>query len=426
MLLANLSTPLLGLVDTAILGHLGSAVYLGAVAIGAQLLTMIFWSFGFLRMGTTGTSSRALGSKDFMAVKDILVKSLIFGIAISTLILGTQHLFLEPLLKLMTDAPELYSAALSYSEIRIWAAPATLSTYVIIGWLIGIQRTRDVMVIVITMNLMNMVLDYILIAALDLHSDGAAIASLVSEYSGLFIALAYAKRALKKLGVSIKPLPKLAWRAYALLLHQSKHLFVRTLCLLFCFTFFAAQGASFGAETLAANAILLNLLSLCAYALDGFAYSAETLGGEAWGAKNSTQFKIVVKETWLFSIALSCLISLLLLLGKFLILPIYTDIASVITILNRYYLWLAVLPLIAVHSYQLDGIFIGAGRTFEMQNAMLASFFLVFLPCWYVLQDLENTGLWMSFWAFHLARCLFLLPPFLKIYRTNLLSNSSG
>lgn len=417
MLLANLSTPLLGLVDTAILGHLNSALYLGAVAIGAQLLTMIFWSFGFLRMGTTGASSRAIGSKNLTETKDILIKSLIFGIAISSLLLVTKGLFLEPLLKLMSDAPELYNAALSYSEIRIWAAPATLSTYVIVGWLIGIQRTRAVMAILIAMNVLNVLLDYLLIVLLDLRSDGAAIASLASEYVGFCIALVFVREALKQLGVSMRPYPKMNWPEYALLLNQSKHLFVRTLCLLFCFTFFAAQGANFGTDVLAANAILLNLLALCAYALDGFAYSVETLGGEAWGAKNATQFRITVKETWRFSILLSFAISLTLCVGKFWILPIYTDIESVLSLLDKYYFWLALLPLVAVHSYQLDGIFIGAGRTIAMQNAMLASCFLIFLPCWYLLRDFGNTGLWMSFWAFHLFRFLFLLHPFLKIYR---------
>lgn len=417
MLLANLSTPLLGLVDTSILGHLNSPIYLGAVALGAQLVALLFWSFGFLRMGTTGSTSRCFGAADKDELKAILIRGVCFGTFIGLAILVTQSFYLPSLIELITKDPVINPLALAYSEIRIWSAPATLITYVLLGWLIGIQKTSFAMAAIVSLNLLNIALDYLFVVELDLRSDGAAWATLISEYVGCVVAGALSLRAAKHLGISFDRRPVFDWQAYLVLFRSSQHLFVRTLCLLFCFLYFSVQSAEFGENTLAANAILLNLLAITAYAMDGFAYAAETLGGEAWGAKNKFRFQQVAIYTWGWAIGVALLSSAIMIAGEPWIFNIYTDIPIVQSELGHYFLWLALLPLVAVHSYQLDGIFLGAGETLAMRNAMLASCFLVFFPLWFALESLGNLGLWITLWVFHIARSGFLFPRFCKIFR---------
>ena len=417
MVLANLATPLLGMVDTAILGHLDSPVYLAAVAVGSQLITLIFWAFGFLRMGTTGFAARSLGSENLEELAMVLKRSLFIAFAASSVVLLCQSISLRLLIDLIVDTPEIRDLSLSYAQIRIWGAPAALSTYTLVGWLIGLQRTRSAMIVLIGLNLANIILDYVFVVRLGWLADGAAWASVISEYLGVLLAGYFCIKTANALSLNFSAKLKMTFSAFSEMLNSSRHLFVRTLCLLFCFLYFAAQGETLGTNVLAANAVLLNLLAFTAYTMDGFAYTSETLGGEAWGADDHKQFVRVVRYTWIWVTALGALCTVILIMGKPWILSLYTDLASVLTLANQYYLWLALLPLVAAHCYQLDGIFVGANKTRSMQNAMLAASFLVFLPCWLLLRDLGNTGLWIAFWAFHIARSLFLLPQFWLMLR---------
>ena len=415
MLLANLSVPLLGLVDTAILGHLDQSIYLGAAALGANLIGLLFWSFGFLRMGTTGFTARALGAGDRGRVQSTLQEACIFGLLIGLLIVATQQWTLPIAVQLLTkENTSLACLAREYSSIRIWAAPAALVTYALIGWLIGLQKTRDAMWVLIATNMINLILDYALIVQLDMNSAGAAWASLSAEYLGLCLALFFSYRHLKDYGGLALSNIALSWAAYSEMFASSRHLFVRTVCLLFVFLFFTSQGAAIGEHTLASNAILLNLLSITAYAMDGFAYAAETLCGHAWGRKSRHDFMQACVKTSVLAAVIALLSSLLLAFGQPWIIALYTDLPEIREAARSEFLWLAFLPLIAIWSYQLDGIFIGIGLTGKMQNSMIAATLLVYFPVWWLTRGLENQGLWISFWAFQLARTAFLSVPFLR------------
>lgn len=417
MMLANLSIPLLGLVDTALLGHQEDAVYLGATALGAQLIGMIFWAFGFLRMGTTGFTARARGGSDDQETYRRLLEALCFAIAIGLIILLIQPWALGALISLLSDpAGELSALAFEYTSIRIWAAPAALMTYAFVGWLIGIQDTRSVMWILVLTNVLNIIFDYVLIVNLGLASAGAAWASLAAEYLGCALGAILVARKLSSLNISSK-LPDIDWNSLGEMFQSSRHLFVRTLCLLFTFLFFTSQGALINSETAAANAILLNLLALTAYTMDGFAHAAEALCGKAWGAKNRTEFLDACKNTSVLAAIMAILCSLILLTGKQSILAIYTDLEAVRQIALQDYLWLALLPLIAIWCYQLDGIFIGIGHTQTMQNAMLLATLGIFIPVWWLSQHLGNTGLWLTMFSFHIARIAGLTLPFFRIIR---------
>jgi len=417
MILANLSIPLLGLVDTALLGHQENAVYLGATALGAQLIGMIFWAFGFLRMGTTGFTARAHGIDNHQEVYRRLLEALGFGVAIGLGILLVHPWVLSPAIALLSDtSSELSGLSLEYASIRIWAAPAALATYAFVGWLIGLQEMRSVMWILVATNVLNVLFDYVLIVELGLASAGAAWASLTAEYLGFLLGAILVVKKLAGLQISVK-VPEIDWTSLVEMFHSSRHLFVRTLCLLFTFLFFTSQGALISPETAAANAILLNLLALTAYTMDGFAHAAEALCGRAWGAGKRSAFVEACKGTSVLAATMAILCTLILLLGQKPIITIYTDLENVLLAAQKDYLWLAFLPLIAIWCYQLDGIFIGIGHSRTMQNAMLLSTVVVFLPVWWLTRSLGNTGLWATMSCFHVARIIGLAYPFSRIMR---------
>lgn len=404
MMLANISVPLLGLVDTAILGHLASPRYLAAVAVGSSILTMLFWGLGFLRMGTTGASAQARGSGDSRLQSEVLVQSLTLALLLGCAVLLLAPLFLPAALALMNTPPDSLELALTYTTIRLFSAPAVLITYVAMGWLIGQQKIRPVLLVTVSTNTLNIILDYIFILGLDMNSRGAAIASLISELAGAGIALialepTLAARSRRELWFMLSRV-----RRYTRILSANGALFVRTALLLFAFAFFTAQGAKFGVTVLAANTILLNLMLFTSHGLDAFAHAAEALVGEAVGKRSRLEFREVCLASARCSAATGLLLCLILLAGESLILSLMTDIPAVGATARTYYYWLLAMPLVSVACYLLDGIFIGALQTRWMQYSMLACVCGVYLPIWLLTQSWSNHGLWLSFLLFNVAR----------------------
>ncbi|MDJ0877578.1 MAG: MATE family efflux transporter [Halieaceae bacterium] len=403
-ILSNISTPLLGIVDTAILGHLDSTLYLGAVAIGASILSFIYWGFGFLRMGTTGLVARAVGAGDEQRETVVLLQSAVLAVSLATLVVASQGIWVGVGLHLMSPGEALAPLAGEYIGIRVYSAPAVLLTYAVLGWFIGHQDTRWPMVILVFTNALNILLDVLFIVVLDWKSAGAARATLCAEYAGCALALWLVSRRLSRqpwrdLRAHITRLT-----AYGELLDSNRFLFIRTICLLFSFAFFTAMSTRLGEATLAANTIMLNLLLLAAYGLDGFAYAAEGLAGNAAGGGDLGRFRIAVRACWHWSLATAGLLSLAFLLAAPVLYPAFTDHADVRDLLRDYHLWLVAMPLVAAPSYLLDGVFIGAARTRYMMHSMVLSLGLVYLPLWWLSQGLGNHGLWLAFVTFNGAR----------------------
>ncbi|MGB2253394.1 MAG: MATE family efflux transporter [Spongiibacter marinus] len=411
MILANLSVPLLGLVDTAVLGHLADSRHLSAVAIGASILSLCYWTFGFLRMGTTGASAQSLEHSD-----SLLIKAVLLGLALGSVVWLISPALRSPGLTLMNAEGHLRPLADSYLQIRLISAPAVLASYAITGWLLGQQQARWPLAIALFTNILNIFLDLLLIVGLNMASEGAAIASAISEYAGFTLGL-YAVR--QPLGSAIRRgLLNSLKRGMPMrrLLSANAQILVRTAALLFSFSFFTAQGAKHGEVILAANTILMQLALAAAYGMDGFAHAAEALAGRAYKQADRGAFLEVCKTCGRWSLYSALAASLILATGKPLILSLMTSIADVQATANHYYPWLIALPLLSVASYCYDGIFIGALRTGAMQYCMLFSVFVVYLPLWWACTSWGNHGLWLAFAAFNATRGLTLAACFFWLF----------
>ncbi len=415
MILSNLSVALLGLVDTAVIGHLEHAWYLGAVALGAVIFDFIYWGMGFLRMGTTGLAAQAHGQDDADKMRNILGQALLVAGLIASVLLIIQGPLISIGLYLLDGSIETTTYARQYFDIRIWSAPAVLSSMAMMGWLLGMQNVRVALIIGVTMNLINIVLDLVFVVLLEMDVRGVAWASLIAEYSGLLIAIYYIRIELRSHRGRWQWQQVLDLVAIKRMLVLNHDLFIRTLCLIFVFAFFARQGAQQSDVILAANALLLNFHLLMALGLDGFANALEALIGRAIGKKSVDDFKRAVEVGALWSLFTALVFTLLYVLAGEFIIRQLTDIESVRSTAIIYLPWMRLSPLISVWSFLLDGIFIGATRGREMRNSMLIASFLVFLPGWYLLQGYGNHGLWLAFMLFMIVRAATLGFDYFKL-----------
>ncbi len=418
MILSNLSTALLGVVDTAVVGHLSEPYYLGAVTIGAVIFSFLYWGLTFLRMGTTGITAQVHGEGDAAGMRTALGQSLMLGGLLSLLVLITQHPIIDSAIWMVNGSAPVESYAREYFMVRIWSTPAVLANLVILGWLLGMQNARGPLVILLCINAINIVLDIVFVVVLHLDVKGVALASLFGEYAGLGLGLLIVSRELR--------LYPGVWRwdklkdavTFRRMLAINHNIFIRTLLLIFVFAFFAAQGARQGDVILAANAVLLNFQMLMALVLDGFAHAVEALVGRAIGLRRREAFSEAIKLAAIWSgFGAFLFTTIFALIGGWFVF-VMTDIEEVrITALN-YLPWVIISPVISVWCYVLDGIFIGATRAVEMRNTMLLSVFLVYLPSWYLLQFLGNHGLWLAFLIFMAARGVSMGAVFFRIRRS--------
>ncbi|MGM0768266.1 MAG: MATE family efflux transporter [Pseudomonadota bacterium] len=404
-MLTNLTVPLLGLVDTAVLGHLESPEYLGAVAVGANLFSILYWTFGFMRMGTTGLAAQAWGKRDHFAQVALLVRSLALAVGIGLLLI----LFHQPVvvlgLTLMDPSDQVTELAAGYAAIRIWSAPAVLCQYTLVGWLIGTQFARAPMIMLVVANSLNIVLDVLFVTVLGWNSQGVAIATVIAEYSAAAIGLRLVLlRIPAGQGFSRALLGQLS--DYLRILQVNRYIMVRTVALLLVLAFFTAQGARQGDTILAANAVLITFLLVISNGLDGFANAAEALIGEAVGKGSRRRFRLVFRTALRWSLYGSLIFTVAFVLGGRYLISLLTGIDEVRTTAWQYLPWLWALPLSAVWGFLLDGVFIGATRTRDMQNTMLFSALGVFLPIWWLTQGWGNHGLWFSLICLMLARAL--------------------
>ena len=416
MILANISTPLMGLVDTAMLGHLSSAVFIGAVAVGSHVVAFMLWMFGFLRMGTTSLTGRAFGAGNHSAIVSQLLQNALLAGLIGLAMILLQFVTVPLAMNLMAPDPETRELAARYCHIRIYSAPAVLITYVILGWFIGLGQTRIPLLVTVAANLFNIVLDYCFIVVLSWASDGAAIATLIAENCALVLALAAVLKQLRKTKWKTRGFRDyfsgIDWRK---LLSINSDLFIRTIILLFVINFVVAQSAQFGEIVLAANTIIMQLVFFSALTLDGYAHAAESMVAKALGAKDLREFYASCGATAGASALIALVLALAFWLRSDAMILLMTDLREVVDTTKNFSEWLVILPLVSVGCYWLDGIFIGASQTRIMRNTMLIGVVCVFMPLWWILQSYHNQGLWMAFTIFNSFRGISLAIAYIQL-----------
>ena len=407
MILSNLSVPLVALVDSAVVGRLPHAYQLGAVAVGGSIYTMLVWTCGFLRMGSTGFAAQAAGRNDQQALRYVLLQSLLLVIVLSALCLALILPLLPHVLAWMETSGDLQTLAERYVLIRLYGLPAALMMHVLAGWLLGLQNARAALWMLLLANLVNIVLDIYFVFGLHWGVAGAARASVIAEWSGALLGLALAWRYVDKGPLLNFVQYLLHWANWRPLLAVNRDILIRSLALQAVFFTVTFQGARLGDSTVAANALLLNGLLLCAYTLDGLAHALEALTGHALGQQDPRALQRALCLVSIYSLGASCVFALLFWWFGDLFIALQTNIASVQETAAHYLIYMALLPLIAVWSYVLDGLFIGATRAREMRNSMLLAV-LVCAPIAWVLQGYGNHGLWISFLLFMVLRAGFL------------------
>ncbi|MGM0825395.1 MAG: MATE family efflux transporter [Pseudomonadota bacterium] len=417
IIISNITVPLLGLVDTAVVGHLPDSRYLAAVTLGATLFSFLYWGFGFLRMGTTGLVAQAVGRESDSDVRNLLGQSLIMAVVIGSLLI----IFASPIVSLglwLLDGSEAATAlAERYAEIRLWSAPAVLANYTILGWFLGQQNARVTLMILVLTNSVNIVLDVWFVMGLGLTSDGVAWASVIADYSALLFGGFLVLRQLDTLEGHFLRSRLWVLSAYTALFNVNANLFIRTLGLLFAMAFFTAQGARQGDTTLAANAVLLQFIMLTSYALDGFAHAAESLVGRAYGRRDWQAFAATVGAAARFSWWTAAGAALVFALGGNGLIALLTGLEEVRDTAAVYLPWMVAMPLIAVWSYLLDGVFIGTTAIAAMRNSIFIGL-AVYLPAWWLTQEMGNHGLWLAFTLFTCVRSAVLIGYYRHYRRT--------
>ena len=411
MIASNLTIPLLSLVDTAVVGHLEHPWYLGGVALGSSLISLLFLLLGFLRMSTTGLTAQAYGADNKTAIRNSLLQASLIALLLA-LVLLLLHPFIMPIVHIYSDAgSEVLEQAGIYFQLRIWSAPAALLNMVLLGWFLGMHNARYPMWLLLWNQSLNIVLDLVFVLGFGWQVAGVAAASVIADYSTLLLGLYLLRRLwqAQQLGrVNWLQLKQLS--GYRRLFALNRDIFIRSLCLQLVFAFIAFRGASLGDTVVAANAVLLSFLMLVSYALDGFAYAAEAMTGKAVGAKDQRDLQLLFAILAQWGLVLGVLFSLLFWLGGPALIALLTSIEAVQSAAAAYLPWLIALPLLSVWSYLLDGIYIGATKARAMRNAMLLSF-AGFVLCYATLHSLDNHALWLALSLFMLLRGLTLAWP---------------
>lgn len=408
IILSNLSTPLLGLVDTAVIGNLGDPALIGAIAVGAMIFSFIFWGFGFLRMGTTGLVAQANGAGDVDEVKATFYRATILAAMIAFMLLLLQKPLAIIAFSLIEGSDAVESAALTYFTIRIWGAPFSLLHLAVLGYLLGQGKSTLILWLQLLLNGTNIVLDVVFVVFLGWDVAGIAAATLIAEILaatfGLFLVLRHMRTAYGSSGVRWEQLKDIP--ALVRMLNVNRDIMIRTLCLIFAFAWFTNEGAKAGDVLLASNAILMQFVSFSAFFLDGYALAAESLVGVAVGARNEEQYSLTLRYICELGFANSLLLSGAFFFGGPFVIDLLTNVPEVREASRVYLVWAIAAPVVSLWCYLLDGVFIGATCTKEMRNAMIISL-LAFLAGWYLLQGpFGNHGLWLSLQLYFIARAL--------------------
>ena len=417
IILSNISVPLVGAVDTAVVGHLPETQSIGAVALGALIFSFLYWGFSFLRMGTTGFVARAYGAGNWRELSDTLIRVLLLAFVLGLVAIAIGWPLIDLALYLIESSSEVEALTADYAHIRLWSAPAVLIVYVFTGVFIGMHNTRAAFVLQLLLNLTNMLLDLLFVLGFGWGVQGVALASVIAEYGAMLFGFYLLRLPLRTAREHYQRSRLFERSALLQLFKANFDIFVRTLCVLFAFSYFTAMGARQGEVILAANAILMHLQSIMAYALDGFAHAVEALAGSAYGAGRRALFRRAVYLTSFWAALIALLLSLIYFAFGEAIIGIFTSIDDVAATAAVYLPWMIAAPILSIWSFQLDGIFIGTGFTRAMRNAMIFSLLAYLGLLQWSIDEFGNHGLFLGLMFFMLIRAASLLFYFPGIDR---------
>ena len=396
-IVTNITIPLLGMVDLGLMGHLESAIYIGAIALGSIIFNFLFWGFGFLRMGTSGFTAQAFGSRNLQESTRVLVRAVMMALGGGVLMILLQVPVANLAFLLIGGSQEVEQLARQYFYIRIYAAPATLVMYALTGWFIGMQNARTPMILAISINVFNILFSLGFIYFLEMKSDGIALANVLSQCIGVLLSILFLKGYFRKLKKYYNFREAMNWKAIKPFVSVNKDIFIRTLCLIFVLSFFTTESASTGDTILAVNTLLFQFFYFFSYFIDGYAYAAEALTGRYIGARDNTQLKKVIRLLFFWGLALSGIFTLIYGFGGEYILRFLTDNPTIILESQSYLFWIFLIPFVTFSAFLWDGIYVGATASVPMRNSMVIITLVVFLPAYYLLREpLGNNGLWLA------------------------------
>jgi multidrug resistance protein, MATE family len=404
IVLSNMTVPLLGLVDTAVIGHLDAPVYLAAVAVGALIFTFLYWTFIFLRMGTGGLTAQAFGAGDGDEIRAALARPMLVAAGLAALMLALQGPIAWGAFAIVEANAGVEALAREYFFIRVWGAPATLANFVLLGWFLGMQNSRAMLAQMVCVNAVNIALDLIFVVGLEMGVAGVAAASAIAEYAGLALGLVIATRILKASGGRWERARILDAQALRHTVAVNRDIFVRTVLLIAAFAYFTMQGARLGEVVLAANAVLMNFFTIYSHAVDSFSHAVEAMVGRALGARSRTDFVRAVTACTVWALGVSLLVTVIFAVAGGPIVRGLTDLADVRAVAAAHLGWLIALPLVTVAAFVLDGVFVGTTRGREMRNSMIVCFALYMPMAWYLPTVWGNHGLWAAMLALMVFR----------------------
>ena len=414
---ANLAVPMVGIIDTALMGNLGNLSYLSATSVAANLFSMIFWSFGFLRMGTVGMVSQASGRNDYSEILNIVIRNLLFVTLISIIIILLQNFILNLSLKIFDLSETTRDLYEQYFRIRVCSAPGELTLYIITGLFVGLQKTKTSSLAVGFFSLLNILISIVLVTIFDLNIKGVAYGTLFSGLITSSIFLFYTFFYLSKFTkIKIDFGQILNLNKIKDIFNINLNIFIRTILLTFSFLWFTYLGTQIGEDYVAANAILINLVFLSAFILDAYAFSTEGIVGYSLGKKDLNLFKNIVKNSFILSSISGLIISIIYFFAYEYVINLMSDLEEIRKLSSSYVIWLIILPLISSFCYQFDGIFIGASQTKELRNAMIFSVLSYLIISIVLTKLLFNNGIWISLCIFMILRALSLFYYLNKIY----------
>lgn len=405
-IITNITVPLLGMIDIAIAGHLGSAVYIGSIALASNIFNMIYWNFGFIRMSSSGFAAQAYGARNLTESMNVLIRSLSVGLAIGILIVLLQYPIGKFALSLIKSGPESVRYVASYYNIVVWAAPAVLGLYGLKGWFIGMQNARIPMVIAILNNVLNILLSLLFVFVFDMSVRGIALGTMLSQMISFVVAIFLWHKYYGRLRKYIRIKTILGKKAIRSFFRVNSDVFVRTFLLTLVTTFFTFVSSGKGETILAVNALLMQFFMFFSYFMDGFAYAGEALTGRYVGARHPGLLKLMLRRLFMWGFIVNVIAVIAYTFFPNFILQILTNDKLVIETAQQYMFWTVLIPITGFAAFLWDGVFVGATASKEMRNTMIVSS-LVFFGCYYTLEPiLGNNGLWLSFIIYLLSRSL--------------------